>query len=60
MSMRVDDVPVLRISRSSLNQEHVVPGDRQRFTVTHELGHLVLHHASPSLLLVSLSVEPPV
>lgn len=47
MSMRVDDVPVLRISRSSLNQEHVVPGDRQRFTVAHELGHLALHHASP-------------
>ncbi|MEC5200378.1 Zn-dependent peptidase ImmA (M78 family)/DNA-binding XRE family transcriptional regulator [Arthrobacter sp. PL16] len=47
MSMRVDDVPVLRVSRSSLNQEHAVPGDRQRFTVAHELGHLVLHHASP-------------
>lgn len=47
MSMRVDDVPVLRVSRSSLNYEHTVPGDRQRFTVAHELGHLVLHHASP-------------
>jgi Zn-dependent peptidase ImmA (M78 family)/transcriptional regulator with XRE-family HTH domain len=47
MSMRVDDVPVLRVSRSSVNQEHSVPGDRQRFTVAHELGHLVLHHASP-------------
>lgn len=47
MSMRVDDVPVLRVSRSSLSHEHAVPGDRQRFTVAHELGHLVLHHASP-------------
>lgn len=46
MSMRVDDVPVLRVSRSSVDLEHVVPGDRQRFTVAHELGHLVLHHAS--------------
>lgn len=47
MSMRVDDVSVLRISRSSMNQEHAVPGDRQRFTVAHELGHLVLHYNSP-------------
>lgn len=47
MSMRVDDVPVIRISRSSLNPENTVPGDRQRFTTAHELGHLVLHHASP-------------
>lgn len=31
----------------ALSQEHSVPGDRQRFTVAHELGHLVLHHASP-------------
>jgi len=47
MSLKVDDIPVIRISRSSLNPENMVPGDRQRFTVAHELGHLVLHHASP-------------
>lgn len=43
MSLRVDDVPVIRVSRSSENPEHAIPGDRQRFTVAHELGHLVLH-----------------
>lgn len=43
MSMRVDDVPVIRVSRSSTDPELAVPGDRQRFTVAHELGHLVLH-----------------
>lgn len=47
MSMWVEDVPVIRVSRSSLDPVHAVPGDRQRFTIAHELGHLVLHHDRP-------------
>lgn len=43
MSMRIDDKPVIRVSRSSLDSRHAVPGDRQRLTVAHELGHLALH-----------------
>ncbi len=44
MSMFVDGTPVLRVARSG-----AVPGDRQRFTVAHELAHLTLH----------ASVRPP-
>lgn len=47
LSMRVDGVPVIRVSRSSEDPDLAVPGDRQRFTVAHELGHLVLHHSIP-------------
>lgn len=47
LSCRVDTVPVIRVSRPSLNPQHDVPGDRQRFTVAHELGHLVLHAGRP-------------
>jgi Zn-dependent peptidase ImmA (M78 family)/transcriptional regulator with XRE-family HTH domain len=43
MSLRIDNVPVIRVSRSSVDPEDAVPGDRQRFTVAHELGHLALH-----------------
>lgn len=43
MSTRVDDVPVIRVSRAS----NKVPGDRQRFTTAHELGHVLLHSACP-------------
>jgi Zn-dependent peptidase ImmA (M78 family)/DNA-binding XRE family transcriptional regulator len=43
LSLRVDNVPVIRASRSSLSADDSIPGDRQRFTVAHELGHLVLH-----------------
>jgi len=39
MSTRADDFPVIRVSRSSGK----VPGDRQRFTTAHELGHVLLH-----------------
>jgi Zn-dependent peptidase ImmA (M78 family)/DNA-binding Xre family transcriptional regulator len=47
MSQRVDGVPLIRVSRSSEDPHRQVPGDRQRFTVLHELGHLCLHHACP-------------
>lgn len=43
LSFRVNDVPVVRVTRPSHDPEHDIPGDRQRFTVAHELGHLVLH-----------------
>jgi Zn-dependent peptidase ImmA (M78 family) len=41
MSVRSDDVPVICVVNSK-----DVPGDRQRFTVAHEVGHLVLHGAA--------------
>ncbi|MBT9605861.1 ImmA/IrrE family metallo-endopeptidase [Microbacterium sp.] len=43
MSLRVDNLPVVRVSRSSTDPTDAIPGDRQRFTVAHEIGHLVLH-----------------
>jgi len=43
MSFRVDELPVIRVSRSSEDSSRAVPGDRQRLTVAHELGHLALH-----------------
>ncbi len=43
MSTRVDEIPIIRVSRSNAK----VPGDRQRFTVAHELGHLLLHTDCP-------------
>lgn len=41
MSMYVDGVPVIRVARPA--GPDGVPGDRQRFTLAHELGHLTLH-----------------
>jgi Zn-dependent peptidase ImmA (M78 family)/transcriptional regulator with XRE-family HTH domain len=46
MSQRIDGVPFIRISRPGENTGGV-PGDRQRFTVAHELGHLALHAGCP-------------
>ncbi|WP_330474740.1 helix-turn-helix domain-containing protein [Terrabacter sp. C0L_2] len=43
LSTRVDDVPVIRVSRAGER----VPGDRQRFTMAHELGHILLHSTCP-------------
>lgn len=43
LSQYIDQVPYIRVSRPRSN----VPGDRQRFTVAHELGHLSLHAAQP-------------
>jgi Zn-dependent peptidase ImmA (M78 family)/transcriptional regulator with XRE-family HTH domain len=43
MSTRADLMPIICVSRSSVDPAHAVPGDRQRFTVAHELGHLALH-----------------
>ena len=36
MAAKVDGIPVIVVSGNA-------PGDRQRFTLAHELGHLVLH-----------------
>jgi Zn-dependent peptidase ImmA (M78 family)/DNA-binding XRE family transcriptional regulator len=41
MSVRCDGVPVICVAKTK------VPGDRQRFTVAHELGHLMLHGSTP-------------
>lgn len=46
MSVAVGDLPVIRVTRPSNDPEFDIPGDRQRFTVAHELGHLVLHSGS--------------
>lgn len=40
MSVRSDQLPMVCIAKN-------VPGDRQRLTVAHELGHLVLHGEMP-------------
>lgn len=42
LSLRVDSQPFMCISRNSSS-----PGDRQRYTVAHELGHLALHGHLP-------------
>ncbi len=42
MSVRADQLPMVCVAKSD------VPGDRQRWTVAHELGHLALHgNAAP-------------
>jgi Zn-dependent peptidase ImmA (M78 family)/transcriptional regulator with XRE-family HTH domain len=46
LSQRIDGTPFIRVSRPS-QVENPVPGDRQRFTVLHELGHLGLHSDLP-------------
>lgn len=46
MSQRIDGSPFIRVSRPG-HGENPVPGDRQRFTVLHEVGHLALHSELP-------------
>lgn len=46
MSQRIDGAPFVRVSRPGRG-ENRVPGDRQRFTVLHEIGHLGLHSELP-------------
>jgi Zn-dependent peptidase ImmA (M78 family)/DNA-binding XRE family transcriptional regulator len=41
MSVRSDQMPIICVAKSD------VPGDRQRWTVAHELGHLALHGQAP-------------
>lgn len=43
LSLRSNLIPVICVSQASANRPAGVPGDRQRFTVAHELGHLGLH-----------------
>lgn len=40
--------PMIFVSRPLSGRENSVPGDRQRFTVAHELGHLALHRDLPA------------
>lgn len=43
LSARASLTPVICISRPFADDGNHVPGDRQRFTIAHELGHLTLH-----------------
>lgn len=45
LSMQVDGIPVIRASRPG--NAGAIPGDRQRFTVAHEVGHLTMHSSCP-------------
>lgn len=47
LSVRASQTPVICVARTS--GRHRIPGDRQRFTVAHEIGHLSLHagHGPP-------------
>jgi|JI10StandDraft_1071094.scaffolds.fasta_scaffold59725_2 transcriptional regulator with XRE-family HTH domain len=49
LSQRVNATPVIRVSRPHFAEDGTVSpsGDRQRFTVAHELGHLTLHATTP-------------
>lgn len=49
MSLRVNATPVIRASRPHAAEGGATSpsGDRQRFTVAHEIGHLALHAATP-------------
>lgn len=48
LSQRIDGRPFIRLSRAWDSEGRLhVPGDRQRFTVSHELGHLALHSETP-------------
>lgn len=48
LSLRVNATPVIRVSRPRVDPEGITPpGDRQRFTVAHEIGHLALHATTP-------------
>lgn len=49
ISLRVNTMPVIRVSRPSRDPGRHVPGDRQRWTVAHEIGHLAMHtsHGPP-------------
>ena len=46
MSQRVNGIPFIRVSRPGLG-DNFLPGDRQRFTVLHEVGHLAMHAELP-------------
>jgi hypothetical protein len=43
MSVRIDSTPVICVSKASSAGKPSVPGDRQRWTIAHELAHLGLH-----------------
>jgi Zn-dependent peptidase ImmA (M78 family) len=45
MSLFVNGTPVIRVSRPTGSGG--IPGDRQRFTLAHELGHVTLHASCP-------------
>lgn len=47
LSTVADLQPVICVSRPAIDPNRHVPGDRQRHTVAHELGHLSLHRDLP-------------
>ena len=49
LSQRINGRPFIRVSKPSTDpgSPHSVSGDRQRFTVAHELGHLTMHAEAP-------------
>jgi Zn-dependent peptidase ImmA (M78 family) len=59
LSARVNLAPVICVSRPSTDPEKHVPGDRQRYTVAHELGHLTMHAdmAPPASALEASTIE---
>lgn len=48
MSIRANTTPMICVSRPLAVGGRRVPGDRRRFTVAHELGHLALHSGLPA------------
>lgn len=46
MSLVIDGVSVIRVARPQIGDG--IPGDRQRHTLAHELGHLALHADHPA------------
>lgn len=59
LSIRASMIPLICVSRPSVDPLRHVPGDRQRFTVAHELGHLALHtgHGSPQTAEQAAQIE---
>jgi len=59
LSTKVDGIPLICVSAGSATTSSHIPGDRQRFTVAHELGHHVLHShvAPPSTTAESAALE---
>lgn len=58
ISVRADQTPMICLGRWTTDGTPV-PGDRQRFTVAHELGHLTVHAnlAAPSTAEEAASIE---
>lgn len=47
LSLSINGIPVLRVAKGAEDPDRDIPGDRQRFTIAHEIGHLALHRDVP-------------